>query len=120
MQPNGVFCLQKNAGRRKGTARDRIVEAVQKIDNLIETAEPIEEIDEISRKAANITEYAEMIPENLIVENNQRVIALAEGCEMFADRADQSAENVGVMIRMIMKQVGEIRAALAMPTEKED
>lgn len=120
LQPNGLFCIQKNAGRRKGTARDRITEAVQKIDNLIETAEPIEEIDDISRKAANITECAQMIPENLVVENYQRIITLAESCEMFADRADQSAENVGVMVRMIMKQVGEIRAALAMPAQKED
>ena len=120
LQPNGLFCIQKNAGRRKGTARDRITEAVQKIDNLIETAEPIEEIDDISRKAANITECAQMIPENLVVENYQRIITLEESCEMFADRADQSAENVGVMVRMIMKQVGEIRAALAMPAQKED
>ena len=120
LQTNGLFCIQKNAGRRKGTARDRIVEAVRKIDELIETAEPIEEIDDISRKAANITECAQMIPENLVVENYQRIITLAESCEMFADRADQSAENVGVMVRMIMKQVGEIRAALAMPAQKED
>ena len=120
LQPNGVFCIQKNAGRRKGTARDRIVEAVSKIDNLIEVAEPIEEIDDINRKMDNIKEYAGMIPENLVAENYQRIIALAEGCEMFADRADQSAENVGVMVRMIMKQVGEIRAALAMPAQKED
>ena len=120
LQPNGVFCLQKNAGRRKGTARDRITEAVRKIDNLIETTEPIEEIDDISRKAANITECAQMIPENLVVENYQRIITLAESCEMFADRADQSAENVAVIIRRFMKLVGEIREALTMPAEKED
>lgn len=120
LQPNGVFCLQKNAGRRKGTARDRITEAVQRIDNLIETAEPIEEIDDISRKAANITECAQMIPENLVVENYQRIITLAESCEMFADRADQSAKNVGVIIRRFMKLVGEIREALTMPVQKED
>lgn len=120
LQPNGVFCLQKNAGRRKGTARDRITEAVQKIDNMIEITEPIEEIDDISRKAANITECAQMIPENLVVENYQRIITLAENCEMFADRADQSAENVAVIIRRFMKLVGEIREALTMPAEKED
>ena len=120
LQPNGVFCLQKNAGRRKGTARDRITEAVRKIDNLIETTEPIEEIDDISRKATNITECAQMIPENLVVENYQRIITLAESCEMFADRADQSAENVAVIIRRFMKLVGEIREALTMPAEKED
>ena len=120
MQPNGVFCLQKNAGRRKGTARDRIVEAVRKIDELIENAEPIEEIDDICRKTANITECANMITENLAAKNYQRIITLAESCDLFADRANDSGENVAMMMRRIMKLVGEIRAALAMPVEKED
>lgn len=119
LQPNGLFCIQKNAGRRKGTARDRIIEAVQKIDNLIETAEPIEEIDEISRKMDNLKEYTSMIIENMVAENPHAVIALAEACEMSADRADQSAENVGVIIRRIMTLVGEIREALTMPEKKE-
>ena len=56
LQPDGVFCIQKNAGRRKGTARDRIAEAVQKIDNLIETAEPIEEIDDINHSMIEMCE----------------------------------------------------------------
>ena len=120
LQPNGLFCIQKNAGRRKGTARDRIVEAVRKIDELIETAEPIEEIDDICRKAANITECANMITENLAAKNYQRIITLAESCDLFADRANESGENVAVMMRRIMKLVGEIRAALAMPAQKED
>lgn len=120
LQPNGLFCLQKNAGRRKGAARDRIVEAVRKIDELIETAEPIEEIDDICRKTANITECANMISENLAAKNYQRIITLAESCDLFADRANDSGENVAMMMRRIMKLVGEIRAALAMPAEKED
>jgi hypothetical protein len=120
LQPNGLFCIQKNAGRRKGTARDRIVEAVRKIDELIETAEPIEEIDDICRKTANITECANMITENLVAKNYQRIITLAESCDLFADRANDSGENVAMMMRRIMKLVGEIRAALAMPAEKED
>jgi len=120
LQPNGLFCIQKNAGRRKGTARDRIVEAVRKIDELIETAEPIEEIDDICRKTANITECANMIAENLAAKNYQRIITLAESCDLFADRANDSGENVAMMMRRIMKLVGEIRAALAMPAEKED
>ena len=120
LQPNGLFCIQKNAGRRKGTARDRIVEAVRKIDELIETAEPIEEIDDICRKTANITECANMITENLAAKNYQRIITLAESCDLFADRANDSGENVAMMMRRIMKLVGEIRAALAMPAEKED
>lgn len=120
LQPNGLFCIQKNAGRRKGTARDRIVEAVRKIDELIETAEPIEEIDDICRKTANITECANMISENLAAKNYQRIITLAESCDLFADRANDSGENVAMMMRRIMKLVGEIRAALAMPAEKED
>lgn len=120
LQPNGVFCIQKNAGRRKGTARDRIVEAVRKIDELIETAEPIEEIDDICRKTANITECANMITENLAAKNYQRIITLAESCDLFADRANDSGENVAMMMRRIMKLVGEIRAALAMPEQKED
>ena len=119
LQPNGLFCIQKNAGRRKGTARDRIVEAVRKIDELIETAEPIEEIDDICRKTANITECANMITENLAAKNYQRIITLAESCDLFADRANDSGENVAMMMRRIMKLVGEIRAALAMPAEKE-
>ena len=120
LQPNGLFCIQKNAGRRKGTARDRIVEAVRKIDELIENAEPIEEIDDICRKTANITECANMIAENLAAKNYQRIITLAESCDLFADRANDSGENVAMMMRRIMKLVGEIRAALAMPAEKED
>lgn len=120
LQPNGVFCLQKNVGRRKGTARDRIAEAVSKIDNLIEVAEPIEEIDDICRKTANITECANMITENLAAKNYQRIITLAESCDLFADRANDSGENVAMMMRRIMKLVGEIRAALAMPAQKED
>lgn len=120
LQPNGLFCIQKNAGRRKGTARDRIAEAVRKIDELIETAEPIEEIDDICRKTANITECANMIAENLAAKNYQRIITLAESCDLFADRANDSGENVAMMMRRIMKLVGEIRAALAMPAEKED
>lgn len=120
LQPNGLFCIQKNAGRRKGTARDRIVEAVRKIDELIETAEPTEEIDDICRKTANITECANMITENLAAKNYQRIITLAESCDLFADRANDSGENVAMMMRRIMKLVGEIRAALAMPEQKED
>lgn len=120
MQPNGLFCIQKNAGRRKGTARDRIVEAVRKIDELIENAEPIEEIDDICRKTANITECANMITENLAAKNYQRIITLAESCDLFADRANDSGENVAMMMRRIMKLVGEIRAALSMPEQKED
>lgn len=120
LQPDGIFCIQKTAGRREGTARDRITQAVAKIDNLIETAEPIEEVDDISRKAQNIIEYAQMIPENLHSENPQTVIALGEGIELFAERADQSAENTAIIIRRIMKLVGEIRTALAMPAQKED
>lgn len=120
LQPDGIFCIQKTAGRREGTARDRITQAVAKIDNLIETAEPIEEVDDISRKAQNIMEYANMIPENLAGENPQTVIALGEGIELFAERADQSAENTAIIIRRIMKLVGEIRAALAMPAQKEE
>lgn len=120
LQTNGLFCIQKNAGRRKGTARDRIAEAVSKIDNLIEVAEPIEEIDDICRKTANITECANMITENMAAKNYQRIITLAESCDLFADRANDSGENVAMMMRMIMKLVGEIRAALAMPEQKED
>lgn len=120
LQPNGLFCIQKNAGRRKGTARDRIVEAVRKIDELIENAESIEEIDDICRKTANITECANMITENLAAKNYQRIITLAESCDLFADRANDSGENVAMMMRRIMKLVGEIRAALAMPEQKED
>ena len=119
LQPNGIFCLSKTAGRRKSAARDRIVEAVRKIDNLIEVGEPIEEIDDISRKASAIQEYTDLITENLIAQNYQTVKALIEGCDMFAERADQSAENVGIIVRRIMKQVGEIRAALTMSAEKE-
>lgn len=120
LQPDGIFCIQKTAGRREGTPRDRITQAVAKIDNLIETAEPIEEVDDISRKAQNIIEYVNMIPENLASENYQTVIALGDGIELFAERADQSAENTAIIIRRIMKLVGEIRAALAMPAQKKD
>lgn len=116
LQPDGVFCISKNAGRRKGTPRDRITNAVREIDNLIDVAEPIEEVDDISHKAENISEYARMIGDHMAAKNYQTVTALAEGCEMFAERADQSAENVGIVIRRIMTKVGEIRAALA---EKE-
>ena len=120
LQPDGIFCIQKTAGRREGTPRDRITQAVAKIDNLIETAEPIEEVDDISRKVQNIIEYVNMIPENLVGENYQTVIALGDGIELFAERADQSAENTAIIIRRIMKLVGEIRAALAMPAKKEE
>lgn len=120
MQPDGIFCLPKTPGRREGAARDRITQAVAKIDNLIETAEPIEEVDDISRKAQNIIEYVNMIPENLASENYQTVIALGDGIELFAERADQSAENTAIIIRRIMKLVGEIREALAMPEQKEE
>ena len=120
LQPDGIFCIQKTAGRREGTPRDRITQAVAKIDNLIETAEPIEEVDDISRKVQNIIEYVNMIPENLVGENYQTVIALGDGIELFAERADQSAGNTAIIIRRIMKLVGEIRAALAMPAQKKD
>lgn len=120
LQPDGVFCISKTPGRRESTPRDRITQAVQKIDNLIETAEPIEEVDDISRKTQNIIEYVNMIPENLASENYQTVIALGDGIELFAERADQSAENTAIIIRRIMKLVGEIRAALAMPAQKEE
>lgn len=120
LQPDGIFCISKTAGRREGTPRDRITQAVQKIDNLIETAEPIEEVDDISRKVQNIIEYVNMIPENLASGNYQTVIALGDGIELFAERADQSAENTAIIIRRIMKLVGEIRAALAMPAQKEE
>ncbi len=120
LQPDGIFCIPKTPGRREGTPRDRITQAVAKIDNLIETAEPIEEVDDISRKVQNIIEYVNMIPENLVGENYQTVIALGDGIELFAERADQSAENTAIIIRRIMKLVGEIRAALAMPAKKEE
>ena len=118
LQPDGVFCIQKTAGRGKSTARDRITEAVRKIDNLIDTAEPIEEIDDICRKTDAIGEFTQLITENVIDQNYSTVKALVEGCEMFAERAGQSAEGAGIVLRRIMKQVGEIRTALTMP-EKE-
>jgi hypothetical protein len=117
-QPDGVFCISKTAGRGKSTARDRITEAVRKIDNLIDTAEPIEEIDDICRKTDAIGEFTQLITENVIDQNYSTVKALVEGCEMFAERAGQSAEGAGIVLRRIMKQVGEIRTALTMP-EKE-
>ena len=117
-QPDGVFCIQKTAGRGKSAARDRITEAVRKIDNLIDTAEPIEEIDDICRKTDAIGEFTQLITENVIDQNYSTVKALVEGCEMFAKRAGQSAEGAGIALRRIMKQVGEIRTALTMP-EKE-
>jgi len=117
-QPDGVFCISKTAGRRKSTARDRITEAVRKIDNLIDTAEPIEEIDDICRKTDAIGEFTQLITENVIGQNYSTVKALVEGCEMFAERAGQSAEGTGIVLRRIMKQVGEIRTTLTMP-EKE-
>lgn len=117
-QPDGVFCIQKTAGRGKSTARDRITEAVRRIDNLIDTAEPIEEIDDICRKTDAIGEFTQLITENVIDQNYSTVKALVEGCEMFAERAGQSAEGTGIVLRRIMKQVGEIRTALTMP-EKE-
>lgn len=118
LQPDGVFCISKTAGRGKSPARDRIVEAVRRIDNLIDTAEPIEEIDDACRKMEAIGEYTQLIYENVIVQNYAIVKALVEGCEMFAERAGQSAEGAGIVLRRIMKQVGEIRTALTMP-EKE-
>lgn len=118
LQPDGVFCISKTAGRGKSPARDRIVEAVRRIDNLIDTAEPIEEIDDACRKMEAIGEYTQPIYENVIVQNYATVKALVEGCEMFAERAGQSAEGAGIVLRRIMKQVGEIRTALTMP-EKE-
>jgi hypothetical protein len=117
-QPDGVFCISKTAGRGKSTARNRITEAVRKIDNLIDTAEPIEEIDDICRKTDAIGEFTQLITENVIDQNYSTVKALVEGCEMFAERAGQSAEGAGIVLRRIMKQVGEIRTALTMP-EKE-
>ena len=117
-QPDGVFCIQKTAGRGKSSARDRITEAVRRIDNLIDTAEPIEEIDDICRKTDAIGEFTQLITENVIGQNYSTVKALVEGCEMFAERAGQSAEGTGIVLRRIMKQVGEIRTALTMP-EKE-
>lgn len=118
LQPDGVFCISKTAGRGKSTARDRITEAVRRIDNLIDTAEPIEEIDDICRKTDAIGEFTQLITENVIDQNYSTVKALVEGCEMFAERAGQSAEGTGIVLRRIMKQVGEIRTALTMP-EKE-
>lgn len=118
LQPDGVFCISKTAGRGKSTARDRITEAVRRIDNLIDTAEPIEEIDDICRKTDAIGEFTQLITENVIDQNYSTVKALVEGCEMFAERAGQSAEGAGIVLRRIMKQVGEIRTALTMP-EKE-
>lgn len=117
-QPDGVFCVSKTAGRGKSSARDRITEAVRKIDNLIDTAEPIEEIDDICRKTDAIGKFTQLITENVIDQNYSTVKALVEGCEMFAERAGQSAEGTGIVLRRIMKQVGEIRTALTMP-EKE-
>lgn len=61
-----------------------------------------------------------MIAENLAAKNYQRIITLAESCDLFADRANDSGENVAMMMRRIMKLVGEIRTALAMPAQKED
>ena len=119
LQPNGIFCLSKTAGRRKSAPRDRIAEAVRRIDNLIETAEPIEEIDGICGKMAVIEEYTGLIIENLVSQNHRTVKALTEGCEVFAERAEESAENVGFIMRRIMKQVSEIRNALTMLAEKE-
>ena len=118
LQPDGVFCISKTAGRGKSTARDRIVEAVRKIDNLIDTAEPIEEIDDICRKTDAIGEFTQLITKNVICQNYPTVKALVEGCEMFAEHAGQSAEDTSIVLRSIMKQVGEIRTALTMP-EKE-
>ena len=118
LQPDGVFCISKTAGRGKSTARNRITEAVRKIDNLIDTAEPIEEIDDICRKTDAIGEFTQLITENVMDQNYSTVKALVEGCEMFAERAGQSAEGAGIVLRRIMKQVGEIRTALTMP-EKE-
>ena len=115
LQPDGVFCIQKTAGRGKSAARDRITEAVRRIDNLIDTAEPIEEIDDICRKTDAIGEFTQLITENVIDQNYSTVKALVEGCEMFAKRAGQSAEGAGIVLRRIMKQVGEIRTALTMP-----
>jgi hypothetical protein len=115
LQPDGVFCIQKTAGRGKSTARNRITEAVRKIDNLIDTVEPIEEIDDICRKTDAIGEFTQLITENVIDQNYSTVKALVEGCEMFAERAGQSAEGAGIVLRRIMKQVGEIRTALTMP-----
>lgn len=119
LQPDGVFCISKTAGRGKSTPRDRIVEAVRRIDNLIDTAEPIEEIDDACRKMEAIGEYTQLIYENVIGQNYATVKALVEGCEMFAERAGQLAEGAGIVLRRIMKQVGEIRTALTMP-EKGD
>lgn len=119
LQPNGVFCVSKTAGRRKSAPRDRIAEAVRRIDNLIETAEPIEEIDGICGEMAVIEEYTGLIIENLVSQNHRTVKALTEGCEVFAERAEESAENVGFIMRRSMKQVGEIRTALTMLAEKE-
>lgn len=118
LQPDGVFCISKTAGRGKSTARDRITEAVRRIDNLIDTAEPIEEIDDICRKTDAIGEFTQLITENVIDQNYSTVKALVEGCEMFAERAGRSAEGTGIVLRRIMKQVGEIRTALTVP-EKE-
>ena len=118
LQPDGVFCISQTAGRGKSTARDRIAEAVRKIDNLIDTAEPIEEIDDICRKMEAIGEYTQLIYEAVIGQNYTTVKALTEGCEIFAERAGRSAEGAGIVLRRIMKQVGEIRIALTMP-EKE-
>ena len=65
-----------------------------------------------------IGEYTQLIYENVIGQNYTTVKALTEGCEIFAERAGQSAEGAGIVLRRIMKQVGEIRTALTMP-EKE-
>lgn len=119
LQPDGVFCVQKTAGRRKSAPRDRIVEAVRKIDNLIDVAEPIEIIDDICRKTREITEFTGLIEENIVAQNFQTVKALTDACEFFADRSEQSAKSVGTIVRSLMKQVGEIRAALTMSAEKE-
>lgn len=119
LQPDGVFCVSKTAGRRKSAPRDRIVEAVRKIDNLIDVAEPIEIIDDICRKTREITEFTGLIEENLVAQNFQTVKALTDACEIFADRSEQSAKSVGTIVRSLMKQVGEIRTALTMLAEKE-
>ena len=119
LQPDGVFCVSKTAGRRKSAPRDRIAEAVRKIDNLIDVAEPIEIIDDICRKTREITEFTGLIEENLVAQNFQTVKALTDACEIFADRSEQSAKSVGTIVRSLMKQVGEIRTALTMLAEKE-
>lgn len=119
LQPDGIFCISKTAGRRKSAPRDRIVEAVRKIDNLIDVAEPIEIIDDICRKTREITEFTGLIEENIVAQNFQTVKALTDACEIFADRSEQSAKSVGTIVRSLMKQVSEIRAALTMSAEKE-